>query len=190
MKTLKLNYLTSTDDLRPSLQHIQFNENGYIYASDGHVLIKSTMEDVFGDNTFPELQELWNKHSEMHIHSSEWKKIAGKELLWCTVLMESDNKAIVQFKDRKSEYTVTFITKNYETFPDCEKVIPTQSLEPIDKIGIDGALFNQLTMCVKSNFNTTQFKLEFRGDTRGIILTNKELEQTTFLLMSFKVSED
>jgi hypothetical protein len=40
MKTLKLNYITSNDDLRPALQYIQFNENGHIYASDGHVLIK------------------------------------------------------------------------------------------------------------------------------------------------------
>ena len=188
MKTQKLNYITSNDDLRPSMQHIQFNENGYIYASDGKVLIKSTMEDVFNGNTFPLLQELWDKHGEMHVHSSEWKKIAGKELLWCTVLMESDNKAIVQFRDKKNEYTVTFITNNYETFPICERVIPTQSLEPIDKIGIDGALFSQLTMCVKGSVDITKFKLEFRGELNGIVLTHKELVDTTFLLMPFKVS--
>lgn len=188
MKTLKLNYITSNDDLRPSLQHIQFNENGYIYASDGHVLIKSTMEDVFG-TTFPELQELWDKHGEMHVHSSEWKKIAGKELLWCTVLMESDNKAILQFKDRNNEYTVTFITNNYERFPECEQVIPVQSLQPIDIIGINGSLFNQLTMCIKASVDIAQFKLEFRGDNKGIVLTNKELKHTTFLLMPFKVIE-
>jgi len=188
MKTLKLNYITSTDDLRPSLNYIQFNENGFIYASDGKVLIKSTMYDTFGVN-FAELQELWDKHKEIHVHSSEWKKIAGKELYDCTVLMESDNKAIVQFKDRKSEYTVTFITNDYQSFPQCDAVIPTASLEAIEKIGIDGALFNQLTMCVKASVDTTQFKLEFRSELRGIILTHLELESTTFLLMPFKVSE-
>ena len=188
MKTLKLNYITSNDDLRPSLQHIQFNENGYIYASDGKVLIKSTMYDTFGGN-FIELQDLWDKHKELHVHSSEWKKIAGKELLSCNVLMEANNKAIVQFKDRKSEYTVTFITNDYESFPICERVIPSEELIEIDKIGIDGALFNQLTMAIKASVNTTQFKLEFRGNKKGIILTNKELAETIFLLMPFNVEE-
>jgi len=188
MKTLKLNYLTSNDDLRPALGYIQFNENGFIYASDGKVLIKSTMYDTFGIN-FSELQDLWDKHKEIHVHSSEWKKIAGKELLSCNVLMEANNKAIVQFKDRKSEYTVTFITNDYESFPICERVIPTVPLEAIDKIGIDGNLFNQLTMCVKASVDTTQFKLEFRGELKGIVLTHKELVETTFLLMPFKVSE-
>ena len=188
MKTLKLNCLTSTDDLRPSLQHIQFNENGYIYASDGKVLIKSTMYDTFGCN-FIELQELWDKHKELHVHSSEWKKIAGKELLSCNVLMEANNKAIVQFKDRKSEYTVTFITNDYQSYPICERVIPSEELVEIDKIGIDGALFNQLTMSIKASVNTTQFKLEFRGTRKGIILTNKELAETIFLLMPFNVEE-
>jgi len=188
MKTLKLNYITSTDDLRPALNYIQFNENGFIYASDGKVLIKSTMVDTFGVN-FAELQDLWDKHKELHVHSSEWKKIAGKELLSCNVLMEANNKAIVQFKDRKSEYTVTFITNDYQSFPICERVIPSEELMEIDKIGIDGALFNQLTMAIKASVDTTQFKLEFRGNKKGIILTNKELVETIFLLMPFNVSE-
>jgi len=169
MKTLKLNYITSTDDLRPSLNYIQFNENGFIYATNAHVLIKTTMVDALGAE-FEPLKELWDK--------------------LCKVLMEADNKAIVQFMDRKSEYTVTFLTGDFEAgFPKCEAVIPTASLEAIDKIGIDGTLFNQLTMCVKSSVNTTQFKLEFRSELRGIILTHLELENTTFLLMPFKVSE-
>ena len=189
MKTLKLNYITSTDDLRPSLNYIQFNENGFIYATNAHVLIKTTMVDALGAE-FEPLKELWDKHKEIRIHSSEWKKIAGKELLLCKVLMEADNKAIVQFRDKKSEYTVTFLTGNFEAgFPQCEAVIPTASLEAIERIGIDGALFNQLTMTVKSSVNTTQFKLEFRSELRGIILTHIELENTTFLLMPFKVSE-
>lgn len=188
MKSLKLNYITSTDDLRPSLNYIQFNENGFMYASDGKVLVKTTMIDALGAE-FEPLKDLWDKHKEIRIHSSEWKKIAGKELLSCNVLMESDNKAIVQFKDRKSEYTVTFITNDYESFPICERVIPSEELMEIDKIGIDGALFNQLTMAIKASVDTTQFKLEFRGDTKGIVLTHKELNDTTFLLMPFKVSE-
>lgn len=189
MKTLKLNYITSNSDLRPALGYIQFNENGFIYASDGKVLIKSTMQDAFGTN-FEALQDLWDKHKEIHVHSSEWKKIAGKDLLYCTVLMEADNKAIVHFADKKNEYTVTFLTGNFEyPFPQCEAVIPTQPIEAIERIGIDGSLFNQLTMCVKASVNTTQFKLEFRGELKGIVLSHKELENTTFLLMPFKVSE-
>jgi len=189
MKSLKLNYLTSNDDLRPSLNYIQFNENGFIYATNAHVLIKTTMVDALGSE-FIELQDLWDKYKELHVHSSEWKKIAGKELLSCNVLMESDNKAIVQFRDKKNEYTVTFLTGDFEAgFPQCERVIPTQPIESVERIGIDGALFNQLTMTVKSSVITTQFKLEFRSELRGIVLSHIELENTTFLLMPFKVSE-
>jgi len=188
MKTLKLNYLTSTDNLRPSLQYIQFNKYGFIYATNANVLIKTTLEDVFG-NDFVELGELWNTHEQLRIHSSEWKKIAGKDLIDCTVLMESNNKAIVQFRDKKNEYTVTFLTGNFEhPFPQCEAVIPTQPTEAIEGIGIDGSLFNQLTMCVKASVDTTQFELEFRSELRAIVLTHRELENTTFILMPFKVS--
>jgi len=184
MKTLKLNYLCSTDGSRPAMHYIQFNDNGYIYATEGHVLIKSTMHNTFGVE-FDALKKLWVEHKEMLVHATEWKKIAGKELYDCNVLMEADNKAIVQFRDKKAEYTVTFLTGNFEyPFPQCENVIPTGASEVIE-IGINAAYMNLLFMCVKSSVDTTQFKLSFTGENKTILLSHKELEDTTFLLIPF-----
>jgi len=181
MKTLKLNYFTSKDDLRLSLQHIQFHENGYIYASDGHKLIKSTMKDVFGTE-FKALLELWDVHKEMHVHSDEWKKIAGKQLTHCELLTEQGNKAIVQFYDKKSQYTVTFTTYGYDIFPKCEAVIPIGELIPIEYIGINGNILGDITMAIKSSYNPL-FKCEFRGELKSIVLKHNELIQTTMLVM-------
>lgn len=190
MKTLKLNYFTSKNDLRPSLQHIQFNENGYIYASDAYKLIKSTIDDVFG-NSFnsEEFKQLWDKHNELHIHSDEWKKIAGKQLMYCDVLMDSDNKAIVQFYDKKTQYTVTVLTGDLESFPVCDNVIPKGDLIPIEYIGIDGNVLSDVTMAIKSSY-PPRFKYEFRGSMKGITLKHNELTDTTILVMPYKTHEE
>ena len=190
MKTLKLNYFTSNDDLRLSLQHIQFNENGYIYASNGHILIKSTIGDVFSDSfNSEELQQLWDKHKEIHIHSDEWKKIAGKQLMYCDVLMDSDNKAIVQFYDKKTQYTVTVLTGDLEYFPVCDNVIPKGDLVPIEYIGIDGNILSDVTMAIKSSY-PPRFKYEFRGELKSIILKHHQLMCTTILVIPYLTNED
>lgn len=187
MKTLKLNYLCSTDSLRPSMNYIQFNDNGYIYATDGHVLIKTTMHNVFGTE-FNALKNLWINYKEIHIHATEWKKIAGKDLISCEVLIESDNKAIVQFRDKKTEYTVTFLTSDFEIFPKCENIIPSGQYD-VSEIGINAAYMNQLFMCVKGSTDTAQFKLNFTGENKTVLLTHAELEDTTFILMPFFIKK-
>jgi len=41
---LMLNYFVTNDELRPVMRNIHNGENGYLYATDGHILIRIKQE--------------------------------------------------------------------------------------------------------------------------------------------------
>jgi hypothetical protein len=156
----KLHLITSTDSLRPALQNIQV-KNGFCYATNCHVLAKIAKIDVFGPDVI-------SNDEEIYFPADQWKKQNFAKAVTITregLLFKAFDKkhALLGMIQAKTAGEIE------GKFPDCETVIPTSELSSVDKISFDHSLYFNLVEC----FNDEgQYRMEFRGQNKGIIIRN------------------
>lgn len=172
----KLNLIVSSDALRPALNYIQVI-NGHCYATNCHALVKIPNSEVFGpDIILP--------NEEMYFSGDQWKKQNfGKAI---RIIRETN---IFKAYDRKGVLigmieSIDGIKFKNEVgrFPDCEQVVPTNELDNINKISFSHKYYFDIIECF--NLETPLFHMEFRGETRCIIIkTNIHEESEGFGLL-------
>jgi hypothetical protein len=166
----KLNLIVSNDDLRPALKYIQVI-NGHCYATNCHALVKIPNNEVFGS-------DIILPNEEIYFSGEQWKK----QNFFKAVRIIRDNN-IFKAYDRKGLLIgmlecingVEFRDK-VGRFPDCEQVIPTSELDNINKISFSHKYYFDIIDCF--NLETPLFHMEFRGQTKCIIIKPNVQEHT------------
>lgn len=152
MKALNLHLIASKDDLRPALNYIKLESMDTIVVTNGHILLKSDFETIFGIN--PQIVEdetlLHNVvNSGILIHRDEYKKIANKMLI--DYVETDEERQEIRFRDNKQNvYVVKYEKGNKETFPDWRSVYREWTdFEPIDGIAFGLPVLESLVQCLK-----------------------------------------
>lgn len=160
----KLHLVTSTDSLRPALQHIQVI-NGHVFATNCHILVKIPVHEVFGP-------DLIQPNEELYFLGEQWKR----QNIAKAIRIVRENNTFRAF-DKKGVLIgiIEAIEKekfssSVGRFPDCEIVIPTHEIDNINKIAFNHKLYNDLIECF--NLETPIFYMEFRGERKAIIVKN------------------
>lgn len=172
----KISIACGTDELRPSMMHIYFN-NGYAYATDAHILLKQKLKaHAFTDE---EIEILNGKF----LHAAAFNEVYRYDHVTVSekgfICRKGPVKTIVEFTDFDGN------------FPNIEAVIPTGELKPIDSIGVNMAIIKkveQLTLSYVKNV-----KMSFRAKNRAIIFTPldaKDLEPDAELILIMPVRID
>ena len=176
----KLHLAVSKDNLRPALMHIQVKE-GYVYATNCHILVKFPIDEVFGST------EDITKDSHFYIDGKQWGKFKFYNAAFFTF-----KDGILSAWDNKGNDLGMIKTKNENElngrFPDCNQVIYSkeQQLESIDSISFDHELYYNLVEVF--NFSKSLFKMCFYGQTKQIqVRPNDEtLSNAIALIMPIK----
>lgn len=119
----KLENITGTDDLRPAMQCVYFKD-GFVYATDAHVLIKQSLSDVHGF-TDEEIKILDGKM----VHRDVLKKLHSLENVKVT------EEGIVADLSVNAKATYHYFDTQGDSFryPNAEAVIPQKFGDTTDK---------------------------------------------------------
>ena len=164
----KLHLLVSKDSLRPHLQYIQL-KNGFCYATNCHIMAKIDAEEVFGKGI--------NMNEEVYFNAEQWKKqnfhkasYFGRDgMIFKAYNLKRELLGMIEAKNADD------FTQNVGRFPNCDQVIPTSELQPIDRLAFSHEFYANLIECLTDG--SEQYRMEFRGETKPILLrnaTNKE----------------
>jgi len=171
----KLNLVTSTDSLRPALQHIQVI-NGHVFATNCHILVKIPVHEVFGP-------DLIQPNEELYFSGEQWKR----QNIAKAIRIVRENNIFKAF-DKKGVLIGIIEAIDSEKFcssvgrfPDCEMVIPTSELDNINRISFNHKLYNDIVECF--NLETPLFHMEFRGERKAIIVKNNNKQTEGFGLL-------
>ena len=158
----KLHLAVSKDDLRPALMHIQVKE-GFVYATNGHILVKFPVSEVFGENS------PITKDDHFYINGKEWGKFKFYNAMYFT--FEND---ILSAKDHKGNNLgmIKIIKENElnSRFPNCDQVIPSETIttESIPQISFNHELYYNLIEVF--NFKFPLFNMNFFGKQKAILV--------------------
>ena len=141
------------DDLRPSLQQVYFKD-GYAYASDGHILVKTSLE-YFG---FHNVKKLDGKA----IHCKQFEQIVKSKVI---VIAGDDCIAV---KSDNGTATFNYASEDIKA-PIFENVIPTKETESISNIGINAKVLQTALKCFITD--RYDFKFSFYGNLSPILIT-------------------
>lgn len=171
---MKLHLSVGKDSFRPTLKHVQI-KNGFIYATNAHILVKIPVKDIFGD--------LFNNEDEFYFLGEDWKKQGFSK---CTdfkrngnLLEAYDNKwnlhGIIKMKDKEDFLQVG-------TFPDCENVILSSDhpLEAVEKISFNPSLLMDLAEALGENLGSLVFN--FYGKLKTIKVIPKDSNKLGILM--------
>lgn len=147
---LKMHLACGTDDLRPILSHIYF-ENGFMIATDAHILVKAAIQN-FSDLDRSEVDLLNGKF----LHRNTFKKLLSCSQVAVTEegIQDLATKDIYRFADPGGKY------------PNYEAVIPTEA-SPISEIGINPKTANKLLQVLSCD-DVLSIKLNFTAANRAI----------------------
>lgn len=149
--TTKLNLACSTDENRPLLGCVHF-ENGFAYASNGHIVIKQSLEY----HSILEAQLLDGKsiHRENYSNIMQFEAAtANEEGIHC------------QNKDGRSAFFEYYDRKGQE-IPDFDRVINQFSAKGVDFIGFNPKYFEIIG---KALYNGDQVRVSFAGIDKGML---------------------
>jgi len=170
--TKKLHLVCGTDDLRPVLQYIKFEE-GCSICTNAHVLVKRSLAlDDFNDD---EVLEMEGKF----IHADLYKEILRYDIVEIKdgkIICSKDNvKAVFEFSECDSNY------------PNWKAVIPNDSLIECDEIGI-AAKNLKLVHSVSSDDNT---RFKFYGKNKAILIKGSSTtwDEETILIMPIMLAD-
>lgn len=154
--TTKLHKCCSSDkdELRPFSKAIHFT-NGFAYASEGHVLVKTSLE----------YQRVLNpeKLNGKSIHKDNFKEILKFEIAECF-----DDGISCRNTDGQIAF-YEYYDMSGNKIPDFDKVIPdTSKIKNINTIGIDPSYVDMLTSAMYSDSGV--FRLRFTGSESAIIV--------------------
>jgi hypothetical protein len=176
----KLHLAVSKDNLRPHLQNIQIR-NGYVYATNCHILVKFPINEVFGEDS------PITKDDHFYINGKEW----GKFKFYNAERFTFEND-ILSAMDHKGNNLGMIKVKNKGEiggeFADCDKVIyaPEKEKVAIDSISFDHELYYNLIEVF--NFPVPLFNMSFYGQTSQIYVkpNDSSLSNATAIIMPMK----
>jgi len=156
----KLHLAVSKDNLRPHLQNIQVKD-GYVYATNCHILVKFPINEVFG------LGSGVTEADHFYIDGKQWGKF--KFHTACMFIYEN---GLLTAKDKKyNEIAIIKVKKEDELnskYPNCDNVIYSQDKKKmeIDSISFNHELYYNLIEVF--NFPVSLFNMSFYGQTSHI----------------------
>lgn len=169
--TKKLNLVCGTDELRPILMYVAF-QNGCAICTNAHVLVKRSLKlDNFTDE---EIEQMNGKF----VHSDTYKE-----------LMRYDHIEVVDgaFQCTKGEVnaTIQFNTPPTE-YPNWLSVIPVGDTVELGEVGI-GAQNLKLVQSLASDSNT---RFKFYGPSKPILIKGSETgwDEEMILIMPLMIS--
>lgn len=166
-KKLRIDYACGADKLRPAMQLIHF-ENGYIYATNGHIAVKNKLSEC-SSLSDDQIEKLNGKN----LHKDLFKEILKYDII------EIDDNGIKAKKDNNIIYC-EFTEVEY---PDVESVIQKSLNAPIEqkqKIAIN---LKNLELLQKSLFNGNDSVLEFKQGNGAIIVRPKTESESMGIIM-------
>lgn len=148
------------DDIRETLQYVCF-EHGYAYASNGHILARvniNTLTSMLSD----EEKALLNGYC---IHADAYKVLLRYDYI--KIVTDGDDVSVVCPLYRNS-ITIKLVSKKTLKWPDFEKVLQAEGAShPIEKIGIEKTLLNNLTDAI----GMKRIKMDFYSESSKIIVS-------------------
>lgn len=172
-----LNLITDPKSYRESYKFIQLRD-GYFYATNGNILLKSPADEVFPKELLAELG------SEMYFEGTNWKDAKVSSMLFYKKqgdlyeLFDDKSKSLGFLKPLTKE---AFERLTYgQQFPDCNTVIYRDDVpnQATNYVALNPELLGTLH---KAN-GKLNLKLEFYGEGKGIKVTFQD-SQAIGLLM-------
>ena len=183
MKIPKIHLATSNDCIRPAMNYVLVTLK-YIYASNGHILIRLPTEEIFGISFIESFLV--------------FEEIAKKEITDISII-KFNAHSLLRIDIRKNRQFS--ITKYYEIlingqdnlqYPNAESVIPSEDkLEPVSIIGVNTKFLNSLVEAMGINDSYNQCAIfKFTGETKAIIVKPRhgEIENRLGVIMSVATS--
>jgi DNA polymerase III sliding clamp (beta) subunit (PCNA family) len=150
-----LELICSKDDLRPALQCINI-KNGFAYATDAHILIKTNLNE-----TSNLLSHVIEQLEGKMIHMDLWKKINDS----IQVLKIEDDCVFTLEKTGRCSYQI----QNEGSFPDCDALLDKISKlerQDIGAIGINASMLMKISKLIGSE----SIRLDFSGSNNAICI--------------------
>jgi hypothetical protein len=154
MKKLEL-AVGPNNDPREGFKYIQFNTNGFVYATNGHIAVKCPVSDVLG--------EMADLPLSFYILGKDW----GRFKFSTASRFELNEDRLIGFNGKQEElgsckvlFEDEFINK-VGRYPDIDRVLPceTKPLVDIPVLGINVELLSSVCKCL----DFKKVKLSFRG---------------------------
>ena len=164
------------DDLRPTMSHVFFN-NGKVYATDAHILIRQDLKETLG-------------FTDEHIQLLEGKLLeAGhvKELNKC-IFFETTAEYVEGTLKNGGTFRAPLKTESeVGKYPNAEAVIP-QGTEPTEHVGINYKILNRLCLAMVLKDPDNCIKLSLQGSSRGIAVRPSQYDRGQIgLIMPVKI---
>lgn len=170
--TIKIYEACSDDELRPIMNCVHF-ENGFAYATNGHIAVKQSLE--YHTIIDP---EILNGKS---IHRDNFKNIMQFEIAQCT-----ENGIVCKDSDGRTAVFDYFDTKG-ENFPNIESVLNFGEQKEIRFLGVAPKYIDKLN---KSMHNPNgSFRLRFYGNDKGIKVDVPDIPDQVAVLMPVMIDE-
>ena len=154
--------------MRLALTYVHFN-NGYAYASDGHILVRVPLSSLLPENSDEERDGLngfsINWKTLRTIYNYDFIKVErDNEADTCRIVIYQDDNMLneISFKLRKTE--------SIDGLPDMEKVLAASNdAEPVSRIGISPERLAKLCKAIAIDKIVV---LKFYGERKAIRVTN------------------
>ena len=170
-----LNLIIDPKHYRDAYKYIQLRD-GYFYATDGHILLKSPASEVFHKELLAELD------SEVYFEGTNWKDAKVSSMAFHKKVGDTfellDNK--MKFLGYLKPITKDEIAKKGIRFPDCDQVLYRDDVPKTElkEISLNPDLLDRL---YKANGKLT-LKLGFYGQNKGMKVTFQDSEAVGLLM--------
>lgn len=161
MKTLpKLHKICSNDDLRYSLQLIQF-KNGIATATDAHILVRYNLNGILNDDVLKVLEGKC-------LHANTWKFICAQKTL---LLMANDDDTLALHVGDIGMMKIKPIENKYV---DWDKILPDAiklaDSEPLNHIGINPILLQKVSDVLTHGAESKSVVLRIHKKTKSMLV--------------------
>jgi hypothetical protein len=155
------------DDFRPIMQNIHF-ENGYAYASDGHMVVKAKIEHIRNLTA-----EMINKLNGKNINWRVFQKLRTlDENSWISLI--TDKGILVETNSYLFSCSINYNFTD-DKYPNCENVIDKIFDHEVNNIGVNIDNLKRLQKAFGSSKKYMVFR--YSGDTSIINVESYELFQ-------------
>jgi hypothetical protein len=169
--TTKLYEVCSSDELRPVMMCVHFKD-GFAYASDGHMVVKQSLEYHTVINP-----ELLNGKS---LHKDNFKAIMGFETAEC-----NDDGVTCTDSDGRTAFYDYF--KLLLDVPNFDEVLKPTGQKSIEFVGINPEFLYKISKAMHSPTGT--LRLQFQGVDKAILIDTPEIENQWAVLMPVIIND-
>lgn len=167
-KGLNMDLACANDETRPVMNCVHF-ENGFAYASDGHILVRNKIEEcaLLNDS---QIEMLNGKN----LHRDSYKQL----IKYDTIIVSEDG-----IEAKKNGQTAFFYFDKTETkYPNAEAAIQNalnNPSAPMSQIGINTTYLIKLN---KALFNSSACRYQFTGENSAIILQSLDSDSLGIIM--------